>query len=849
MNKLTSPRVVALFALFFIVQYSITALAGIQFTPGQGVVLTGADGVVLTGADGVVLTGADGVVLTGADGVVLTGADGVVLTGADAFTYTGEDGVVLTGADSTGIRSIDPELALGLNLLPDSSAINVFVIFYQMPTEDDLNALRDAGIVGGTRFRNLPMIIVNATRSQIAAISTLPSVRSIYSNKTFEFFADDTRVITGQRSVMNDQRLTSRNNGMPVSGRGVTVAVIDTGIDATHTDLAYGQQVIQNVRVADLQGSAPAFIYPTAAEGLNDSDLTMGHGTLVASVIAGSGAASANYYGGMAPGAKLLGISGGDASLFFVLSAMDYVLSHRADQNIRVVNCSFGISGVFDVNDPVNVATRVLHDSGISVVFSAGNRGDQPNSLNPYSVAPWVIGVGATTKAGSLCGFSSRGAAGYGSFSPTLVAPGQAIVGARATGINVVGTSGLSAGLVSPDNDLQTIPPAYLPRYTSSSGTSFAAPHVAGTIALMLEANPALNVDQIKAILQDTATPMLGYSRYEVGAGWLNAYAAVQSAAFQMPYGIFRKQLSTPSLTMSRGVLSGFSGTVAPGTTWTGTLDIPANAVFATTLLSWQNASLPGNKLNLTVTRAGTTAQAAPSASLLSPSSQKIGVTLNDPAAGRWVVSVSNTSDSITGTSQRFNGAIEIMQMTSNVGGLEQLSLADKQAALRVLRCGIMTPLGNDFAPYNAATRLQVARALMLGANTRVPQSLPYAPTYTDVSGTNAIFVESVAHSPAGDLLNTSGSKFNPNAQADRLTLAIALIKAMGLDSEAQSASATNPGLLDWISIPVVARGYVSVAVTRGLLGPTVAGYFRPADAITRLDLAKASVALLQATR
>src|SRR5205085_9484153 len=233
MNRITSPRVAALFALLIFVQNPITALAGIAFTAGQGVVLTGADGVVLTGADGVVLTGADGVVLTGADGVVLTDADGVVLTGADAFTYTGVDGVVLTGADSTGIKSIDPELALTLNLLPDSSALNVFLVFHRMPTDDDINALRAAGIVGGTRFRNLPIVITNATKSQIAAISTLASIRSIYSNKPFEFFSDDPRVMTGQRDTMYDQRLTARHGGMPISGQGVTVAVIDTGIDAT----------------------------------------------------------------------------------------------------------------------------------------------------------------------------------------------------------------------------------------------------------------------------------------------------------------------------------------------------------------------------------------------------------------------------------------------------------------------------------------------------------------------------------------------------------------------------------------------------------------------------------------
>src|ERR1043165_5806494 len=213
MNRINSPRVAALLALLFIAQNPISALAGIAFTAGQGVVLTGADGVVLTGADGVVLTGADGVVLTGADGVVLTGADGVVLTGADAFTYTGIDGVVLTGADSNGIQSLDPELALILNQLPDTSAINVFIVFHRMPTDDDFDALRAAGIIGGTRFRNLPIVITNATRGQIAAISTLSSVRSIYSNKTFDFFSDDTRVITGQRDVINDARLTSRNGG------------------------------------------------------------------------------------------------------------------------------------------------------------------------------------------------------------------------------------------------------------------------------------------------------------------------------------------------------------------------------------------------------------------------------------------------------------------------------------------------------------------------------------------------------------------------------------------------------------------------------------------------------------
>lgn len=849
MKRITSPRIAALFALILLVQNPITALAGITFTPGQGVVLTGADGVVLTGADGVVLTGADGVVLTGADGVVLTGADGVVLTGADAFTFTGLDGVVLTGADAVGIKSLDPELALILNLLPDTSAINVFIVFHHLPTDEDLDALRAAGIIGGTRFYNLPIIITNATRGQIAAISTLPAVRSIYSNKTFEFFTHDTRVITGQRDVMNDPTLTAQNGGMPISGQGVTVAVIDTGIDATHPDLSFGQQVVQNVRVADLQGSAPAFIYPVAVEGLPDTDLLMGHGTLVGSIIAGTGAASAGYFGGMAPGAKLLGISAGDASLFFVLSAMDYVLSHRVDQNIRVVNCSFGISGVFDANDPVNVATRILHDSGISVVFSAGNRGSQPNSLNPYAVAPWVIGVGAGTKKGALSSFSSRGAAAYGAFYPTLVAPGESIIGARALGINIVGTTGLAAGLISPDNDLQTIPPAYLARYTSSSGTSFAAPHVAGTIALMLQANPGLDVDAIRTILQETATPMLGYSRYEVGAGYLNTYAAVRKAALGTPYGAFRTQMSPAGMSLSRGSLSGFSGEVAPGATWSTTITVPPDTVFATALLSWNNQNPLGNPLTLSLDRAGTSVRATPAAQLLGPTVQKIGVTLNDPTTGQWVINVTNTGNAVTGTSQHFNGAIELIRMNSTVAGLDQLSAADKQTALRALRCGLMTPTSTGFAPGAQATRLQVARALMLASGIRVPQYLPDSPTYSDVSGANAIFAESVAHSPNGNLLNIGGGQFNPNAAMDRQTLAIALVKTLGLESETQTLGLINPGLVDWLLIPLGVRGYVSVVVSRGLMAPRLLGLFRPQEGITRMELANTSVALLRAAR
>jgi serine protease AprX len=847
MRKAHSPTLVLLISALLLIQLTTSAFAGISFIAGEGVVLTGAEGVVLTGAEGVVLTGAEGVVLTGAEGVVLTGAEGVVLTGAEALTYTGVEGVVLTGAESGGLCSFDPELAWLLNLLPDSSAVNVFVIFHQMPTEDDFTALRSAGVVGGTIFHNLPIVLINATRSQIAAISTLSSVRTIYSNKTIEFFTHDTRVITGQTSVVSDPLLTQRNANTALSGGGVTVAVLDSGIDSTHPDLTYGTNVVQNVKVADLQGSSPAFLYPQVIEGLSDTDLALGHGTFVAGVIAGTGSASDGYYGGMAPGANLLGVSCGDASLFFVLSGIDYILSHKDELNIRVVNCSFGISGLFDANDPVNVATRIMHDAGISVVFSAGNRGGEPNSLNPYSVADWVIGVGSGTKSGSLSSFSSRGAAGYGMFHPTLIAPGESIVSTRAAGINVVGTSSLSAGLASPDNDLRTIPLPYIPRYTCSSGTSFAAPHVAGTIALMLQANPALTVDQIKQILQQTATPMLGYSSYEVGAGYLNTYAAVRKAGLGKPYGAFRAGINNQRITYSRDPVSQLSGSVAPGLTYSRTFNIPADALFATIEVGWiPNGSLINNLRATLIGPTGTVSLPDPGLIAL-PAFKKTGVSINDPASGSWTISIANNS--FLSGAQQVVIAVEIFRASYSVSGLNQLSTPDKALVKRALRTGLLTTSSADFSGAIPATRLDVARVVMLGGGARIPQYLPDSPSFSDEPDeASAVLIESVTHSPFGDLLGSAESRFYPQSSVNRTTVAIAIVKALGLESDAQAASSINPGLVDWNQIPIAARGYVSLAISRNLMRAS-SGMFRPNDSITRLELALSGVSLQQAAR
>src|SRR6185437_10083123 len=258
---------------------------GIVMTGADGIVMTGADGIVMTGADGttytatsvtitrangIVMTGADGIVMTGADGLQRTSATGIVMTGADGIVMTGADGIVMTGADSilmtdaygmpiiegnpavSGLQSVDPELALQLNQLTDDSSINAVIVYHRMPTDADLAGLQQIGIVGGTRYRALPMLNITATRDQIVAISHLSSVRSIYGNRTLNLNAEpEVSSQTGVDRARRDIEITNHNGGLSVSGRNVTVAVLDTGIDGTHGDLS--GRVAQNVKLAGTQ--------------------------------------------------------------------------------------------------------------------------------------------------------------------------------------------------------------------------------------------------------------------------------------------------------------------------------------------------------------------------------------------------------------------------------------------------------------------------------------------------------------------------------------------------------------------------------------------------------------------
>src|SRR5260221_514722 len=338
---------------------SIPAMAGLTIIGSNGITASGADSIDYYGTNGITASGADGILAFGPNGITASGADGITASGADGITASGADGITISGADSfvqtgvsaiiaalhaaqtqTGLQSVDPELAIVLNKLTDDSNVDAVIVYHHLPTDADIADLQAIGVLGGTRYRALPMISVTTTKRRIAAISHLPAVRSLYSNRTFQWNLEPAaRNLTGVERVRRNSDLTISNRGLPISGRGVTVAVLDTGVDGTHADLT--GPVVPNLKLADTQSLGVGFTYPVLSTTLPNTDQAYGHGTFVAGVIAGTGQQSGGKYAGVAPGANILGLSAGDASLLFILSGLDYLLVSGSTFNVRVVNCSF----------------------------------------------------------------------------------------------------------------------------------------------------------------------------------------------------------------------------------------------------------------------------------------------------------------------------------------------------------------------------------------------------------------------------------------------------------------------------------------------------------------------------
>jgi serine protease AprX len=336
----------------------------------------------------------------------------------------------------------------------------------------------------------------------------------------------DRRVIgTMERTGAAIGATWARQN-LGVDGTGVNVAIIDSGVASWHDDLD-PQRIVQFVDFVDFQTSA-----------YDD----YGHGTHVAGIIAGNGFDSGGARTGIAPGAKLVILKVLDADgtgyISNVIAAFDYAVQHRADLNIRVINLSVA-AGVYEsyTTDPLALAAKRAVEAGIVVVTAAGNFGKnaageaQYGGITAPGNAPWVLTVGATSHNGTItrtddtmASFSSRGPTFIDyAMKPDVVAPG--------VGIESLTDPGTLLFQAHPAARLWgTVDTATQP-YLSLSGTSMAAPVVAGSVALMLQANPALTPNLVKAILQYTAERRARIDDLTQGAGFLNARGAVQLAA------------------------------------------------------------------------------------------------------------------------------------------------------------------------------------------------------------------------------------------------------------------------------------------------------------------------------
>jgi len=299
-----------------------------------------------------------------------------------------------------------------------------------------------------------------------------------------------------------------------VNGAGVTVAVLDTGIDANLA--AFGNRVIDGVNLANVRNP-----------GGWATD-QFGHGTFVAGLIGSSAQGLGGQYSGVAPAANIVSIkvagAAGVTSESTVIQGVAWAVANKASDGIRVLNMSLGVIPTSpSALDPLDQAVEQAWNAGIVVVTSAGNSGPGNGTVTSPGNDPLVITVGSLDDGGAnipagfaMSAFSSAGPTLVdGWYKPDLVAPGRSVVSLDAPG-----------STIEQQNPQARIGTANF----VGSGTSFSAAVVSGLAALLLQQNPGLTPDQVKAALLFSATPGPIGDPLVDGHGIANVVAAAQEA-------------------------------------------------------------------------------------------------------------------------------------------------------------------------------------------------------------------------------------------------------------------------------------------------------------------------------
>jgi len=791
--------------------------------------------------------------------------------------------IAIGGALMANVQAakLSPTLQSQLNGLADSASVGVVIVSFNTTNGLSLantTLLRSVGVTSGVTFEKLGMVGAVLTAGQVRALAANSSVKSIWSNDRLQYFINSARMLTGVDQMRIDPAITLRNGGMPVSGSGdFSVMVIDSGIDATAADLPYGTKVIQNTqRVVSTDtgntgitvGGVPlnGFTPSLSIENVPNTD-NVGHGTHCSGIVGSLGTRSGGLYAGVAPGVKIVGSGGGVVILVLdALAGWEYMMSHQDLYKIRVVTNSYGPigGGAFDPNDPLMIAAKNAHDHNIAVFFAAGNDGAAKNTLSPYAQAPWVIGVAAGSKDGVLADFSSRGLPKSERLSdndpnndneaPTITAPGtgwyfassQARFGFTSAIVSVRASLGLTNAL-NATTDVE-LAPAMIPFYTEEEGTSMATPFAAGVAALMLDADPTLSPDDIKQIMTDTAKAMPGYQDYEIGAGYINAYAAVDKVftrskgyqnfsnpTFNAQFG--QQQLPVQNFHIDYDPTVSGAGS-ANSTTFT--VDQNVNVLDVWARVDTAANAGTGNVVGVRIYDPSGKPYGSTSIPIPVIGTDVRETVVQNPVPGTWRLEVrgatglSAAPQASSPTQLASPGPVDgnisqtryILPSIADIQGHPLQSQIEDAIRSRL----IDTFADGTFRPDQTVTREDLARTLAL--DTPIRQTLGAMAKFSDVSGDLERIAEGVTakgsqlrdydFTPTG-MMSYSGNLFNPAGSVNRLDLAVAFVKATGHDSDARAlagSDVTYQGsvLSDNAQIPSALRGYVQVAINIGLL-------------------------------
>jgi serine protease AprX len=414
-------------------------------------------------------------------------------------------------------------------------------------------AVAEAGLTLVTTWDKIGVAVARGTAAQVTTVRGHAGVTYVEGDQPIKLLLSTSNVATRGEQARAQLRDAQ---GRPVDGRGVSAAIIDTGVDGTHPFFrnADGTSAVRlNLKnvcgpLTDLGITLPipndsCFANLTA---INDTDTLSfgGHGTHVAGIVAGRDTrlTDGTRLHGAAPAATLISLSvGAGLSIFGADSALNWVLEHHANPcagcpPIKVSNNSYGPSGggTFDPNSATTKFQRALAGEGVLTVWAAGNDGPDNSATNPpgQDPTPGIVMVasyddqGTGTRDGTVSDFSSRGAAGHPGTYPDISAPGSNITSSCRLYLVICSTG------LDPHNGPGVLDIA---TFNTISGTSMATPHVVGIVTQLFQVAPNATPAQIENALKSTAYKFTNGAPYEngtsldKGAGLVDAYAAALS--------------------------------------------------------------------------------------------------------------------------------------------------------------------------------------------------------------------------------------------------------------------------------------------------------------------------------